>query len=138
MEANVSELVAHLEVNHPAETVAAVLLDISRLPEWNPALLEAFTSETRASADQSFDVVTPLPGKATLRYDEVSPHRIVWELRVTGGLEVGEWALAPVDGGTRVTHRMRHSGAVFALLQRPMRQVPGLRLDRLALRLRQD
>lgn len=138
MEASVSELVADLEVNHPAEAVAAVLLDISRLPEWNPALLEAFTSETRALAGQSFDVATPLPGKATLRYDEVSPHRIVWELRGPGGLEVGEWLMNPVGDGTWVTHRMHHSGAVFALLQRPMRQVPGWRLDRLALRLRQD
>lgn len=132
-----SELVANLEVPHSAEAVAAVLLNISRLPEWNPALLEAFTSETRASAGQSFDVATRLPGKATLRYDAVSPQRIVWELRVTGGLEVGEWLLTPVGDGTRVTHVMRHSGAVFALLQRSMRQVPEWRLERLVLRLGQ-
>lgn len=130
-----SELVAHLEVNHPAETVAAVLLDISRLPEWNPALLEAFTGETRASEGHSFDVATRVPGKATLRYKEVSPHTVVWELRVTGGLEVGEWLLTPVGDGTRVTHVMRHSGTVFALLRNSMRQVPEWRLERLALRL---
>lgn len=131
-----SELVAHLEVNYPAEAVAAILLDISRLPEWNPALLEASTSDTRASAGQSFDVATPLPGKATLRYDEVGPHRIVWALSVPGGLEAGEWLMNPVTYGTRVTHRMHHSGVAFALLRRSMRQVPGLRLDRLAQRLR--
>jgi hypothetical protein len=121
-------------VRAEAKTIADIILDISALADWNPALRATDTRDARARIDYPYSVSTRIPGRATLTYLEASTERIVWKVKVAGGLETGEWSLQPAGAMTRVTHRMVHEGPLFTLMRRAMTPVPNLRLDRLQAR----
>lgn len=124
---------------HRAETridadpgaVASIILNIAQLAEWNPALLSTGTEDAVARLDHPYPVATRIPARATLTYVQANSERIVWRLDVAGSVETGEWNFESDGKGTRVTHTMTHSGALFAVMQRAMASVPSLRLGRL-------
>ena len=114
------------------QILTEIILNIAELADWNPALNSTRTQDRIAKIDHPYPVSTRIPGRATLTYIHADQQRIVWRLDVAGNVETGEWQLEAGDGAsTRVTHRMSHSGALFALMQNAMRQVPTWRLDRL-------
>ncbi|RAZ34469.1 SRPBCC family protein [Microbacterium sp. SMR1] len=129
-----TSLTATREMRADPQTIADVILDISALADWNPALHRTDTRDRRARIGHPYSVSTRVPGRATLAYLEASPDRIVWTLKVAGGSEIGEWSLQPTGATTRVTHRMVHEGPLFMLMRHAMAPVPDLRLDRLQAR----
>lgn len=129
-----TSFIATREVHAGAKTIADIILDISALADWNPALHATDTHDTRARTGHSYSVSTRVPGRATLTYLEASTERIVWKVKVAGGSETGEWSLQPAGAMTRVTHRMVHEGPLFTLMRRAMTPVPNLRLDRIQAR----
>lgn len=129
-----TSLIATRELRADPETIADIILDISALADWNPALHGTHTNDTSARIGYPYSVSTRVPGRATLAYLEASPERIVWKLVVAGGSEIGEWALQPAGAATRVTHRMVHEGPLFMLMRHSMTPVPDWRLDRLQAR----
>ena len=113
-------------------TIANILADIRRLPEWNPAILSVTTDDSTAVAEKEYSIRAKLPGSPTITYDEVSRGQIIWRLDGFQAHETGTWKLVPVtEQMTEVTHIITHSGAVFRVLAGAFQSVPGLRLDRL-------
>ncbi|TFD63208.1 hypothetical protein E3T39_00410 [Cryobacterium suzukii] len=113
-------------------TIANILADIRRLPEWNPAILSVTTDDSTAVVEKKYSVRAKLPGSTTIAYDAVSRDQIIWRLDGFHAHETGTWKLVPVnDQMTEVTHAITHSGAVFLVLAGAFQSVPGLRLDRL-------
>ncbi len=118
---------------HP-EAIAAIILNISELAEWNPALTATGTADTVARVDHPYAVTLRAPGRARLTYVQSSVARIVWRVDIGGSVETGEWDLLPRGRTTRVTHTMSHTGALLAILGGGMTSVPTWRLDRLQAR----
>lgn len=113
-------------------TIANILADIRRLPEWNPAILSVTTDDPTAVAEKEYSIRARLPGFPTITYDEVSRGQIIWRLDGFQAHETGTWKLVPVtEQMTEVTHIITHRGAVFRVLAGAFQGVPGLRLDRL-------
>lgn len=117
-----------------ANTIGAILTDIGSLHEWNPALRSVATTDHAAFINHTYNVSTVLPGPADLTYIVMSKNLVVWRLNVLGGREIGEWELSDSPQGTLVVHRMTNSGLMFTAAARQMRNVPDLRLERLARR----
>jgi hypothetical protein len=115
--------------------ISDILGDISRLPEWNPAILAVTTTDAAAVAGKEYSLRARLPGSSTMTYDEVSRQHVVWRLDGFQAHETGEWTLGRVtEHLTEVTHTITHSGMVLRILSGAFRAVPGLRLDRLQIR----
>ncbi|TFD09393.1 SRPBCC family protein [Cryobacterium sp. TMT1-66-1] len=113
-------------------TIANILADIRRLPEWNPAILSVTTDDPTAVAEKEYSIRAKLPGSPTITYDEVSRGQIIWRLDGFQAHETGTWKLVPVtEQMTEVTHIITHRGAVSRVLAGAFQSVPGLRLDRL-------
>ena len=113
-------------------TIANILADIRRLPEWNPAILSVTTDDSTAVTEKEYSIRAKLPGSPTITYEEVSRDQIIWRLDGFQAHETGTWKLVPVTGQmTEVTHIITHSGALFRVLAGAFQSVPGLRLDRL-------
>lgn len=113
------------------ETIHAILINVAELAEWNPAIYSIDTRHYRAKLGLPYPAATRLPGHAALTYTLIEPSRIGWRLESPGATEDGLWELSQMGDGTRVTHTMNHSGAVFAMLRHAMTPVPNYRLDRL-------
>ncbi len=124
---------------HPAQriiqadraVIRGIILNISELAAWNPALNWTDTEANVAEVGVSYSVSTRLPGRATLTYLRSDEDQVVWRLETLGGTETGEWSLKPAQGFTRVVHTMTHEGPLFALMQHATSQVPSWRLGRL-------
>ena len=129
-----SQLQAVRRIRATPRAIAEIILNVAALPEWNPALRRADTMETSARMGHPYAVASRIPGPATLTYTSVDEDRIVWELRIAGSLETGDWTLEPGKAGTLVSHTMIHRGAALNLLSRAMAPVPTWRLDRLQAR----
>jgi hypothetical protein len=113
-------------------TIANILADIRRLPEWNPAILSVPTDDSTAIAQKEYSIRAKLPGSPTMTYEEVSRGQIIWRLDGFQAHETGTWKLVPVtEQITEVTHIITHRGALFRVLAGAFHNVPGLRLDRL-------
>lgn len=124
-------LTARRSIRSDAQTIGGIIADISRLAEWNPALLSVAADDPVARLDHPYPVRTRVPGRATLTYVQISPKRIVWRLDLVGGVETGEWDLVSDGPLTHVVHTMTHSGPLLSLMHHAMAEVPTWRLDRL-------
>jgi len=119
-------------INASRATIADILADIHRLPEWNPAILSVTAIDPRALVGKPYPIRAKLPGSPTITYEQVSTDSVVWRLDGMQAHETGAWKLVSVgDNKTQVTHAITHSGAIFRMLAGAFRTVPGLRLDRL-------
>jgi hypothetical protein len=119
-------------INASRATIANILADIRRLPEWNPAILSVTAIDPRALVGKPYPIRAKLPGSPTITYEHVSTDSVVWRLDGLQAHETGAWNLVSVgDHKTKVTHAITHSGAIFRVLAGAFRTVPGLRLDRL-------
>ncbi|WP_104193498.1 hypothetical protein [Cryobacterium sp. Y82] len=119
-------------INASRATIANILVDIRRLPEWNPAILSVTAIDPRALVGKPYSIRAKLPGSPTIIYEQVSTDYVVWRLDGLQAHETGAWKLvALADQETEVTHTITHSGAIFRMLADAFRTVPGLRLDRL-------
>ena len=113
-------------------TIANILADIRRLPEWNPAILSVTAVDPVALIGNHYPIRAKLPGSPTITYEQVSTDCVVWRLDGLQAHETGTWKLVSVaDHKTEGTHTITHSGAIFRMLTGAFRTVPGLRLDRL-------
>lgn len=119
-------------INASRATIANILADIRRLPEWNPAILSVTAVDPVALIGKPYPIRAKLPGSPTITYEQVSTDCVVWRLDGLQAHETGTWRLVSVAGHTtKVTHTITHSGTIFRLLTGAFRTVPGLRLDRL-------
>ena len=119
-------------INASRATIANILVDIRRLPEWNPAILSVTAVDPVTLTGKPYPIRAKLPGSPMMTYEQVSPDCVVWRLDGLQAHERGVWKLDPVaDDKTEVTHTITHSGAIFRMLTGTFRTVPGLRLDRL-------
>ena len=126
------EYIGSRVINASRVTIANILADIRRLPEWNPAILSVTAGDPVALIGKPYPIRAKLPGSPTITYEQVSTDCVVWRLDGLQAHETGTWKLVSVaDHKTEVTQTITHSGAVFRLLAGAFRTVPGLRLDRL-------
>jgi hypothetical protein len=126
------EYVGSRVINASRATIANILADIRRLPEWNPAIRSVTAVDPVALINTHYPIRAKLPGSPTITYEQVSTDCIVWRLDGLQAHETGTWNLVSVtDHKTEVTHTITHSGAIFRMLSGAFRTVPGLRLDRL-------
>src|SRR5664279_3782966 len=58
-------------------TIANILADIRRLPEWNHAILSVPTYDSPAIAQKEYSIRAKLPGSPTMTYEEVSRGQII-------------------------------------------------------------
>jgi len=115
------------------QAVRAVLLDPLTLAQWNPAF-RSITGPATAVVGERYPI-TVLGGLAGhFRYDRIDGHRIDTAWQVPGFRETGTWVLRPYDSRTVVTHAFTKTGALAKLLGTALRDVAGLRLERLARR----
>lgn len=113
------------------DRVRSILLDISKLADWNPALVRVDTQDRVAVVGTRYPVSTRIPGDAGLTYTQATSDHVQWRLTVAGSIEVGDWFIEADGAQVRVTHEISHTGAVFTLMQHAMRPIAGWRLDRL-------
>ena len=126
------EYIGSRVINASRATIANILADIRRLPEWNPAILSVTAGDPVALIGNHYPIRAKLPGSPTITYEQVSTDCVVWRLDGLQAHETGTWKLVSVaDHKTKVTHTITHSGAIFRMLTGAFRTVPGLRLDRL-------
>ena len=126
------EYIGSRVINASRATIANILADIRRLPEWNPAILSVTAIDPLALVGKPYSIRAKLPGSPTIIYEQVSKDYVVWRLDGLQAHETGAWKLVSlVDQKTEVTHTITHSGAIFRMLAGAFRTVPGLRLDRL-------
>ncbi len=119
----------------PRATIAHILTDIRRLPEWNPAIFSVATDDSAAVLLKENSVRAKLPGSPTMTYEKVSSDQISWRLEGFQAHETWSWKLVPAtEHSTKVTHTIAHNGAIFRVLAGSFPSVPGLRLDRLQCR----
>ena len=119
-------------INASRATIANILADIRRLPEWNPAILSVTAVDPVALIGNRYPIRAKLPGSPTITYEQVSTDCVVWRLDGLQAHETGAWKLVSLaDQETEVTHTIAHSGAIFRMLAGAFLSVPGLRLDRL-------
>lgn len=111
--------------------ITGILLDISTLADWNPALVRVDTRDRVAIVGKRYPVSTRIPGDAGLTYTQATSDHVQWRLTVAGSVEVGDWLITTEGTDTRVTHEITHTGALFAVMQHAMRPIAGWRLDRL-------
>ncbi|HEY8282530.1 MAG TPA: SRPBCC family protein, partial [Leifsonia sp.] len=96
-----------------AKTVRDILVDTSRLPDWNPAVRSVTTTDREAIVGRKYPTVTRLPGRASLTYTRIEPGGVDWRLEAPGAIEVGRWRITSLGNATAVTHTMAHSGPIF-------------------------
>ena len=119
-------------INATSTTIANILADIRRLPEWNPAIFSVTTVDSLALVGKPYRIRANLPGSPTITYDQITDDNVVWRVDGFQAHETGAWKLVPVaDQKTEVAHTITHSGAIFRVLAGAFQTVPGLRLDRL-------
>lgn len=125
------DLSAERDIGAAPQTIAAIILNIAELADWNPALIRTGTRDRSARIDHPYAVSTRIPGRATLTYTHASLDRITWRVDVAGSTESARWDLRAQGDTTHVVHTMRHTGTLLTLMRRAMKNVPALRLDRL-------
>jgi hypothetical protein len=126
------EYIGSRVINASRATIATILVDVRRLPEWNPAILSVTAVDPLAQVGKPYSIRAKLPGSPTIIYEQVSTDYVVWRLDGSQAHETGTWKLVSLaDHKTEVTHTITHSGAIFRMLAGAFRTVPGLRLDRL-------
>ncbi|MBD8704939.1 SRPBCC family protein [Frigoribacterium sp. CFBP9039] len=114
----------------PAD-VLRVLVEVSAVADWNPALSSVTAPPGPATIGRAYPIrIRGLVG-GHITYLETGPARVAYRLVAPGADELGEWRMDRVPGGTLVSHRMEHRGAVLRLMRRAFEPVPSWRLERL-------
>lgn len=123
---------AAVSMHHEASSILDVLLDASRVADWNPALSSVEAPHGPAPLGRGLPTRIRGVVRGTLTFLEAPSLEVRHRLDVPGGVEHGSWLLEPLaSGATRVTHTMDHTGPVLRLMRRAFEPVPLWRLERL-------
>jgi len=121
-----------IPVQAPLQTIWDVLVDASRMADWNPAISSLLTTETVGVVGDAYATRVRGMIPATFRYVKISPTVVEHDLSFVGFDEHAVWELEQREGGsTLVTHRFRQTGPVARLVPAEASDVVSLRLDRL-------
>ncbi|PXA63895.1 hypothetical protein CVS29_17985 [Arthrobacter psychrochitiniphilus] len=116
----------------PINRVHAVVCDVSRINEWNPAVTSIENYDSAAIAGKQYRAYVRSKFPVTLVYQDTSLSSVRFTISGLAAQESGAWILRKVSKShTEVTHTFTHRGALLWLLRHAFSQVPEWRLKRL-------
>ena len=120
---------ASITLNHDPQRVIDTLLEVEKLPSWNPALTYVGPADPRGKHPITVQNLL----KGNLVYKHPNPHYLELNITIPGLTERSTFTLMSQGIGTRVTHTVFQHGFLSAVIgDHEASLVPSKRLTRLA------
>jgi carbon monoxide dehydrogenase subunit G len=120
-----------IRVHAPASAVLAILTDVAKFAEWNPAISPMAAAAEPTVVGRAYRTLIRNVVPAKFTYTEISPTTVAHTLAFPGFNEDAVWRLAADGEHTRVMHRFTQSGPASRVIPAGASDVVGLRVSRL-------